>query len=607
MQLPRSRKPLAAKLGAICSLFSVFSFLSFLSPSSGCAATGGAGRAVASPTPGPAAASPAPAAADRLSTREQAVVARLSAEEISGHVRFLADDLLEGRFPGTRGDELAVRYIAAQLEAMGLVPGFPGRDGAPASWLQPVPLVRHESAVPEKLVFHLRGKAGGRSIALPTGPGVDAEVVIRSLGDTDRVKLDGAELVFVGYGIVDPAHGWDDYRGVDVRGKVVVLLNFNPPFAGDRVRLWTGRWDYKYQEAARHGAAGALLIHTTESAAYPWQVVATSNREVGVALAPEPGEPRLPFEGWIAHGAAERLFALAGRKLDDDEAAAKEMSKMGAPPLPLGVGLTLDMPVKRERFESANVLGLLPGSDPALAGEVVLFTAHHDHLGARTPPVAGQRNVYAGALDNASGCATLLSMARAAKAAAPRRSLLFAFVTAEEQGLLGSRWLARHPTVPAGRIAADVNLDVVNNLGRTKDVGSVGLGKSSLDAIVRDVARSQGRTVHGDPFPDRGSFYRSDNFELAQVGVPGVVVRGGPTYVDRPEGWGKERIDEWVLHDYHQVTDTYPAAPAGWDLSGAVEDAALQLVVGLRVADAPELPRWTPGDEFEKARAQAGH
>jgi len=553
-------------------------------------AVAGSSSAAAAPSPGKAA----------LSPREKAAAARVSAAEISAHTRFLADDLLEGRFPGTRGSELAIRYLVAQMEAMGLQPGVPAQDGGAPSWVQPVPHVRHTSAVPKDIVF----TRGTERVTLPTGPGVDAQVVLRSLGDTDHVKLDGAELVFVGYGIVAPEHGWDDYRNVDVKGKVVVLLNFNPPWAGEGVRLWYGRWDYKYREAARHGAAGALLIHTAESASYPWQVVATSNRRVGVALPPD-GDPRLPFEGWIAQDAAAQLFRMAGRALDAEEKAAREMASRGARGIPLGVTMALDMPVTRERFESANVIGVLPGTDPKLRDEAVVYTAHHDHFGMRNPPVEGQRNVYAGALDNASGCAAVLAIARAATSAPPRRSLVFLFVASEEQGLLGSRWFARHPTLPAGRIAANVNLDSVNIHGRTADLGMIGLGKSTLDRVVRDVAAAQGRTVHGDPFPDKGSFYRSDNFELAQVGIPVVVVQGGPSYLGRPAGWGKERSDEYIAQNYHQTSDSYPPAPAAWDLSGAVEDAQLQLVVGLRVADHPAMPTWTPGDEFERARLQA--
>jgi Zn-dependent M28 family amino/carboxypeptidase len=300
-----------------------------------------------------------------------------------------------------------------------------------------------------------------------------------------------------------------------------------------------------------------------------------------------------------------KLFRLAGRDFAADEAAAKDPTRKGARPTPLGVTTTIDMPVKRETVESANVVGVLPGTDPAVRGEVVLYTAHHDHLGQRIPPVPGQRNTYSGALDNASGCAATLAIARAAAASPPRRSIMVAFVTAEEQGLLGSRYFAQHPPLPPGRIAVDINLDGVNNKGRTSDVGVLGLGKSSVDDVVRDLAAAQGRTVHGDAYPDRGSFYRSDNFELAKVGVPGGRVAGGPHFIGRPEGWGQQQQQLFELHDYHQPSDTYPESPASWDLSGAVEDAQLLLLLGLRIGDAAGLPTWTPGDEFEKYRTAA--
>jgi hypothetical protein len=545
-----------------------------------------------------AAAAPPPA----LSPVEKAAAARITAEEISGHLRYLADDLLEGRFPGTRGEQLATHYLAAQLETMGYRPGATGTDGAP-SWFQDVPLVTFSATVPPQVVF----RKGAEQVVLPTGPGVKAELTIRSIGGAEHVAIEGAELVFVGYGISAPEQGWDDYRGVDVKGKVAVLLNFNPPWAGERVRLWYGRWDYKYLEAARHGAVGAILIHTTESAGYPWQVVASSNRAEAFSLPPEAdADPRLQFQAWISHDAAARLFTLAGRELAADETAATDPRGHGAAGIPLGVTTSLDMPVAHRRIASANVVGVLPGTDATLKEEAVLYTAHHDHFGVRTPTVPGERNVYAGARDNASGCAAVLAIARAMASAPPRRSVVVAFVTAEEQGLLGAKWYAAHPTFKAGRIAVDVNVDSVNSYGRTQDVGLVGLGKSpSVDAVVRALAAAQGRTVHGDPVPDRGHFYRSDDFELARVGVPGARVVGGPRYVGRPEGWGKEQQETYERRDYHQPTDAYPPSPGSWDLSGAVEDAQLQLLIGRRLGDAPQLPIWTRGDEFEKARLGA--
>jgi Zn-dependent M28 family amino/carboxypeptidase len=534
-----------------------------------------------------------------LSAAEKIAIERITAAEISGHTRFLADDLLEGRFPGARGDELAARYLATELETMGYKPGATGPDGKP-SWFQTVPLMKFTTAVPPEVVFD----RGAQKLALKTGPGVAADLVFRSIGAADRVKLDASELVFVGYGISAPERGWDDYKGVDVRGKIAVILNFNPPFAGEGVRLWVGRWDYKYMEAARHGAAGALMIHTTQSAGYPWQVVATSNRAESFALPPEDDkDPRLGFQGWITHDAAAKLFAMGGRDLAADEAAAKDPKGHGAKGAPLGVTAALDLAVAHQRIESANVVGVFPGTDPRLAGEAVLYTAHHDHLGVRNPPKPGERNVFAGALDNASGCAAVLTIARAMAAAPPRRSVIVAFVTAEEQGLLGSKWFAAHPPVRRDRIAVDLNVDGINNGGRTRDVGFLGLGRSKdVDAVVLALAAAQGRTVHGDPFPDRGHFYRSDDFELARVGVPGARVTGGPSFVGRPEGWGKEQRELYERHDYHQPTDTYPPSPASWDLTGAVEDAQLQYLIGRRIGDAEKLPAWTPGDEFEKAR-----
>jgi Zn-dependent M28 family amino/carboxypeptidase len=392
-----------------------------------------------------------------------------------------------------------------------------------------------------------------------------------------------------------------------VKGKIAVILNFNPPWAGEGVRLWYGRWDYKYLEAARHGAAGAILVHTTESAGYPWQVVATSNRPEAFALPPEDDrDARLGLQAWITHDAAAKLFAMGGRDLATDEATAKDPKGHGAKGIPLGVTAAFDLTVRHERIASANVVGTFPGTDPQLADEAVLYTAHHDHLGVRNPPRAGERNVFAGARDNASGCAAVLAIARAMAASPPRRSVIVAFVTAEEQGLLGSKWFAAHPSIRRGRLAIDVNLDSINVRGRTSDVGFLGLGRSKdVDEVVLSLAAAQGRTVHGDPFPDRGAFYRSDDFELARVGVPGARVTGGPHYVGRSEVWGKEQQEGYEQHDYHQPTDSYPASPESWDLSGAVEDAQLQYLIGRRIGDAPNLPAWTPGDEFEKARRTA--
>src|SRR4051812_44569300 len=522
---------------------------------------------------------------------ERAAVGRITPAEISGHLRFLSDDQLEGRKPGQRGDELAIKYLASQLEAYGYKPG--GDNG---TFLQAVPLVELHAEVPKDINF----AANGKTLTLHTGGGSNAEMILEPNAHIDRATVKDAPVVFVGYGITAPEYGWDDYKDADVKGKVVVIMNFNPPFKGEGVRLWYGRWDYKYINAAKHGAAGALVIHTTPSAGYPWQVL--SNRADGTHqdLPPSDAEPRtMQFQGWITEAAALKLGQHGGTDLD---ALRKSAESRDFRPQPLGASMALDMPISRRKIDSANVIGILPGTDPKLSEEAVLYTAHHDHLGKGPAPQGTSDGIYNGALDNASGCATVLSIAHAAAAAPAKRSIIVAFVTAEEQGLLGSKWLAEHPPGPANRIAADINLDSVNRWGRTTDLGVLGLGKSTADDVVRAVAGEQGRTVRGDPHPDRGSFYRSDMFPFARAGVPPVAVKGGPDFAGRPQGWGDEQALEFERKHYHQPSDEYHG---DWDLSGTVQDAQLQLAVGLRIANAPRLPTWTPGDEFEAARKSA--
>jgi Zn-dependent M28 family amino/carboxypeptidase len=521
---------------------------------------------------------------------ERAAAARVTAAELSAHIRFISDDVTEGRKPGSPGDEIAMKYIAAELEEMGLKPA--GDNG---TYFQSVPLIELHADVPRDITF----RAGAKSLTLHTGGGVAADLRLDPDALVDRAQFTDAPLVFAGYGIVAPEYGWDDYKDADVRGKIVVLMNFNPPFAGEGVRLWYGRWDYKYLTAAAHGALGALIIHTTASAGYPWQVLANASDGTRQDLPPAPDEKRMQFQGWITDEAAHKLAQLSEQDLDKLREAAQRKDFR---PQPIGSTLSLDMPVKRRTIQSANVIGVLPGSDPKLRDEAVIYTAHHDHLGKVPPVPPATDGIYNGALDNASGCAVVLTIARAATFAQPKRSLYFALVTAEEQGLLGSKFLALHPPVPAGRIAANINVDSPNKWGRAADLGVFGLGKSSLDAVVKTVAAEQGRSVHGDPFPDRGTFYRSDQFPFARVGVPVLYARGGPTFVGRPPEWGETQMRAYEMHDYHQPSDEYRG---DWDLSGMVQDAQLELIVGLRVADAPQMPRWTPGDEFEKARKSA--
>ncbi|MCA9134820.1 MAG: M20/M25/M40 family metallo-hydrolase, partial [Planctomycetales bacterium] len=388
------------------------------------------------------------------------------------------------------------------------------------------------------------------------------------------------------------------------RGKVLVFLNNDPQddpqlFAGRR-RLYYGRWDYKYEIAARLGAAGALIVHSTESAGYPYQVVQTSWSGEAFELATASG-PRSEINGWLTEGAASQLVELAGQDLTQLQAAAQ---KRDFQPVPLGVTLTLELNNHIRQQTTANVLGILPGSDPQLKAEHVVFTAHHDHLGLAAARDERGDNIYNGAIDNASGTASLLCIARALASLPerPRRSILFAFVGAEEQGLLGSEHLAQQPPFPAGYMAAVLNLDGINFLGKTHDVNLIGNGKSNLDGLVERVAQWQGRTVVPDYFPDRGYYYRSDQFSLAKVGVPGVYLHGGINVRGQADGWGKQQLDAWLENQYHQPSDEYDP---NWNLQGAVEDAQLMMHVGLIVADQDGMPQWNAGDEFEAARQAA--
>ncbi len=524
-----------------------------------------------------------------LTPAEAAAQAAVTEVGLRAETRFLASDLMEGRGPGTRGDRLAQEFLATQLAAMGLEPAAPG-----GGWLQKVPLVAIESRPPRSYRF----RAGARRLELKAWddvvavPGVQAPVA----------EVKEAELVFAGYGITAPEYGWDDFKA-DVRGKVVLVMNNDPEddpalFEGKR-RTYYGRWGYKYEEAARHGAAGVIIIHTTPSAAYPWQVVQTSWTKDTFEL-PAAGEPRVQLRAWATEQASRRIVALGGKDLDALRAAAQRRDFR---PVPLGVKLTARIVSRLRTTESANVLARLPGRDPALAREAVIHTAHHDHLGIQRGD-DGQDRIYNGALDNATGCAAVLAMARAYKALPepPRRSVIFALVAGEEQGLLGSEWLAAHPPLPMGRIAAVLNVDGLLPFGRVRDLVVGGLGRSTLDPVVGEVARLQGRSMVGDLFPDRGSYYRSDQFSFAKQGVPAIDLRGGIDFVGRPEGWGRQVADEWLAHHYHQVTDEYRD---DWDFSGIAEDARAAFLVGHRVADADEPPRWNAGDEFEAARKRS--
>lgn len=521
---------------------------------------------------------------------QQVAEKSISEAAIRGHVRFLADDLLEGRAPGTNGDLLAQRYIAAQFESLGMKPAAPG-----GGWFQSVPLVGVTTHVPDTVSF----QHGSEKLALRRHD----DFVMTSGKAAKQAGCENAELVFVGYGIIAPEFGWDDYKGVDLHGKVLVMMNNDPSvdpnlFAGKR-RLYYGRWDYKYEMAARQGAAGAIIIHTTASAGYPFQVVQTSWTGEEFELRDTPG-PRVEVRGWFTEDAARRVAKLSGQDLDALRSLAE---KRDFRPVPLGTVLSVSLTCDIREQDTANVMGILPGADPKLARETVVYMAHHDHIGVASQPDTTGDRICNGAVDNASGVGALLAIAQA-YASLPRtpRSILFAAVGAEEQGLLGSAYMAQNPPSPAGYLAAVINMDGINILGPTHDLQLIGSGKSSLDAVIQRIATWQSRVVTPDQFPDRGYYYRSDQFSLAKIGVPGVYLHPGTNVIGKPEGWGKKQQEEWIATKYHQPSDEYSDQ---WDLGGAVTDTRLLFYSGLLVARQRELPRWNPGDEFEAARRAA--
>jgi Zn-dependent M28 family amino/carboxypeptidase len=526
---------------------------------------------------------------------QAAARATITAKALEAPIRFLADDLLEGRGPSTRGDQLARLYLATQLKWLGYEPGGPN-----GSYQQPFDIVGTNAQMPQNWSFRTKDQTVDFkwSTDYIAGSGVQSE----------HAAINDAELVFVGYGIEAPEYKWNDYKGMNLKGKVLVMLNNDPDwdpklFEGKR-RLYYGRWVYKYESAARQGAAGAIIVHTTESAGYPWQVVQSSWGGTQFEL-PAEGEPRIQLKGWATDAAMRRLLKAAGQDLDKLVAAAHSR---GFKPVPLGIRTSIAFDNQVSRTQTANVAGLLRGSDPKLASEVVIYSAHHDHFGMadvkQGDTVQGTDRIYNGAEDNASGCAQVLTVARAIAALPerPRRSTLILFVAAEEQGLLGSQYYAQHPTFAPGRIAANINIDGGNFYGHARDIAEIGNGKSSLDAVAESVIRGQGRVVTPDQFPDRGYFYRSDQFNFAKIGVPALYFSKGTDFVGKPAGWGREQIEQWELKIYHQPSDQIDDT---WNFDGMIDDAQMTFYIGWLVSEAQAMPTWNAGDEFEATRKKA--
>ncbi len=520
----------------------------------------------------------------------------ITAEGLAAHIQRLASDEFEGRAPASRGEELTVRYLIEQFQRFGLRPGNP--DG---TYIQKVPLVGITADPSASLAI----TAGGKRMMLRYGE--DFVAWTRRVVETSRVE---ADLIFVGYGVQAPEFQWDDFKGADVKGKVLVVLINDPPVPdpndpsrldervfGGRAMTYYGRWTYKFEKAAELGAAGALIIHETEPAGYPWAVVRGSwTGEQFDLVAPDRNMSKCAVEGWITYERAKALFAMVGKDL---EALKKAAINRDFRPVPLGARMTLTLRNTLRTIESRNVIARLEGSDPKLKEEYVIYVAHWDHLGIG-PEVNGDR-IYNGAVDNASGTAGLLEIARAYARLrpSPRRSILFLAVTAEEKGLLGSRYYAENPLYPLERTVAVINMDGLNVYGRTRDITVIGLGNSTLDEHVRAVAAEQGRVVRPDPEPEKGFFYRSDHFSFAKQGVPALDTDSGIEYIGKPEGWGLEVRRKYTAERYHKPQDEFDPT---WDLSGAVEDLRLLFLVGHRVANDDRWPEWYPGTEFKAKR-----
>lgn len=528
------------------------------------------------------------------SAGENAALESITAEGILDHIRVLSDDSLEGRAPGTPGEDKTIAYLTAQFKDMGLAPGNP--DG---SYIQEVGLL----GITGKPTASFSTKGGTVSLAFPN----DYVAVTRQ----DKPVIDvSSDIVFVGYGVVAPEYSWDDYKDVDVRGKTIVMLINDPAvpdpsdpskldasiFKGDAMTYY-GRWTYKYEIASVKGASAAVIIHETGPAGYPFEVVSGSwGRENFDIVSPDGNAGRVPVESWITFDKAQELFSKSGLNLDSLRKAA---TRSDFRPVSLGATATFHIENSRRRVQSKNVVGVVEGSDPGFRNEYVIYTAHWDHLGM-DPTLPGDQ-IYNGAADNASGTASLLEIARAYTKLAekPKRSIMFLAVTAEEQGLLGAKYFAENPLVPLDHVLANINIDVANTWGSTSDITVVGLGNSTLDDILADVLKPMKRTLIPDPEPGKGFFYRSDHFEFAKKGVPALYTDAGVTFIGKPAGYGEEKRNEYTEKDYHKPSDDIKP---DWDLSGAVDDSRALMLVGLRVANGTDWPEWKVGTEFKAIR-----
>ncbi len=525
-----------------------------------------------------------------------AALPAVDSDAVMEHVKVLASDEYEGRAPGTRGEELTVTYLVDQAKKLGLKPG-----NADGTYVQKVPLVGITVQGSPVMSF----RTGSRRQDLRWKD----DYVAWTRRIVDRVDLRDSEMVFVGYGVQAPEFDWDDYKGIDLKGKTMVVLVGDPPVPdparpgaldsatfGGRAMTYYGRWTYKYEMGAKMGAAAVLIVHETEPAAYPFSVVQSKVTEQFDLVPPDKNMSRAAVEGWITLEQAQKLFVSGGKSF---EALKQAASTRAFVPVPLGARASVSLSNALRTIDSTNVLARIEGSDPALKDEYVIYTAHWDHYGVG-PEINGD-TIYNGALDNATGVGGVLEIGRAFTKVLPppKRSILLLFVTAEEQGLLGSAYYAAAPVYPLARTAGVINIDALNVYGKTKDLEVVGLGNSELDDYLAAAASEQERLLKPDPTPEKGSYYRSDHFPFAKEGVPALNAGGGIDYVGRPADWGTKIREEYTALHYHKPSDEIRP---DWDLTGAVQDLQVYLAVGYRVANADTLPAWKPGTEFKAKR-----
>jgi Zn-dependent M28 family amino/carboxypeptidase len=523
---------------------------------------------------------------------------RIDASTILDRIKVLSSDEYEGRAPGTTGEDLTVRYLEEQFKKLGLKPG-----NTDSTYIQNVPLVGITASNTQPLTI-------AKGAAKQTFKWSD-EVVAWTKHVAPSASIKDSDVIFAGYGVVAPEFNWNDFKDVDVKGKTIIVLVNDPqiPDPADPAKLdpktfngsamtYYGRWTYKFEEGARKGAAAILIVHETGPAGYPFSVVQGNLREKFDLVTPDKNMGRAAIEGWITLDAAKQILRMGG---EDFDALKKQALTREFRPVPLNLKASMGLSNKMRTLDSRNVVAKLEGSDQSLKDEYVVYTAHWDHLGIGAP-VNGDK-IYNGALDNASGVSQLLEIARAFTQAQPqpKRSILFVMVTAEEQGLLGSQYYSVTPIYPLAKTLANINIDGINQWGRTKDITVIGMGASDLDDYLREAAAQQGRTLRPDPEPEKGFYYRSDHFNFAKQGVPALYTDVGVEFVGKPAEYSKQKRDEYTNKDYHAPSDE---VKPDWDLAGAVEDAQLLYAVGYRVANADKFPEWKPGNEFRAKREE---